>query len=144
MGMKFIFNMFEKKLRTKVDVNYFGRKVAIDKEFSVGDSNKRYVYQVTHDKIKYIIKGYRIQDTALELDPPETMKVQRSSRIVLMRSTEYTKSNLSCIIRWYFFGRFACVFNPHLVKFLSLDLSLIHICRCRRYAVCRSRWSPYH
>eukprot|EP00826_Nyctotherus_ovalis_P009639 TRINITY_DN12548_c0_g1_i5.p1 TRINITY_DN12548_c0_g1~~TRINITY_DN12548_c0_g1_i5.p1 ORF type:complete len:135 (-),score=45.78 TRINITY_DN12548_c0_g1_i5:16-420(-) len=21
-------------------------------------------------------------------------------------------------------------------------LSLIHICRCRRYAVCRSRWSP--
>jgi len=23
-------------------------------------------------------------------------------------------------------------------------LSLIHISRCRRYAVCRSRWSPYH
>ena len=32
--------------------------------------------------------------------------------------------------------------------FLSFDiviiLSLIHIWRCRRYAVCRSRWSPYH
>eukprot|EP00826_Nyctotherus_ovalis_P023329 TRINITY_DN1792_c0_g1_i14.p1 TRINITY_DN1792_c0_g1~~TRINITY_DN1792_c0_g1_i14.p1 ORF type:complete len:164 (+),score=25.06 TRINITY_DN1792_c0_g1_i14:65-556(+) len=27
---------------------------------------------------------------------------------------------------------------------IDLDLSLIHICRCRRYAVCRSRWSPYH
>eukprot|EP00826_Nyctotherus_ovalis_P037469 TRINITY_DN3415_c0_g2_i4.p1 TRINITY_DN3415_c0_g2~~TRINITY_DN3415_c0_g2_i4.p1 ORF type:complete len:352 (-),score=49.97 TRINITY_DN3415_c0_g2_i4:22-1077(-) len=26
----------------------------------------------------------------------------------------------------------------------ALILSLIHICRCRRYAVCRSRWSPYH
>eukprot|EP00826_Nyctotherus_ovalis_P019595 TRINITY_DN16062_c0_g1_i2.p1 TRINITY_DN16062_c0_g1~~TRINITY_DN16062_c0_g1_i2.p1 ORF type:complete len:114 (+),score=31.13 TRINITY_DN16062_c0_g1_i2:380-721(+) len=26
----------------------------------------------------------------------------------------------------------------------DLHLSLIHICRCRRYAVCRSRWSPYH
>eukprot|EP00826_Nyctotherus_ovalis_P015022 TRINITY_DN14234_c0_g1_i2.p1 TRINITY_DN14234_c0_g1~~TRINITY_DN14234_c0_g1_i2.p1 ORF type:complete len:298 (+),score=76.59 TRINITY_DN14234_c0_g1_i2:171-1064(+) len=25
-----------------------------------------------------------------------------------------------------------------------IGLSLIHICRCRRYAVCRSRWSPYH
>eukprot|EP00826_Nyctotherus_ovalis_P055470 TRINITY_DN7364_c0_g1_i17.p1 TRINITY_DN7364_c0_g1~~TRINITY_DN7364_c0_g1_i17.p1 ORF type:complete len:218 (+),score=45.46 TRINITY_DN7364_c0_g1_i17:603-1256(+) len=25
-----------------------------------------------------------------------------------------------------------------------ITLSLIHICRCRRYAVCRSRWSPYH
>eukprot|EP00826_Nyctotherus_ovalis_P031163 TRINITY_DN24879_c0_g1_i4.p1 TRINITY_DN24879_c0_g1~~TRINITY_DN24879_c0_g1_i4.p1 ORF type:complete len:268 (-),score=63.62 TRINITY_DN24879_c0_g1_i4:14-817(-) len=28
--------------------------------------------------------------------------------------------------------------------FLPEYLSLIHICRCRRYAVCRSRWSPYH
>eukprot|EP00826_Nyctotherus_ovalis_P022243 TRINITY_DN1730_c0_g1_i4.p1 TRINITY_DN1730_c0_g1~~TRINITY_DN1730_c0_g1_i4.p1 ORF type:complete len:108 (-),score=26.18 TRINITY_DN1730_c0_g1_i4:16-339(-) len=27
---------------------------------------------------------------------------------------------------------------------MQLKLSLIHICRCRRYAVCRSRWSPYH
>ena len=25
-----------------------------------------------------------------------------------------------------------------------LDLSLIHICRCRRSTLCRSRWSPYH
>eukprot|EP00826_Nyctotherus_ovalis_P039155 TRINITY_DN3739_c0_g1_i8.p1 TRINITY_DN3739_c0_g1~~TRINITY_DN3739_c0_g1_i8.p1 ORF type:complete len:287 (-),score=63.81 TRINITY_DN3739_c0_g1_i8:13-873(-) len=35
------------------------------------------------------------------------------------------------------------------INFVSGDimemwLSLIHICRCRRYAVCRSRWSPYH
>eukprot|EP00826_Nyctotherus_ovalis_P061334 TRINITY_DN8717_c0_g1_i2.p1 TRINITY_DN8717_c0_g1~~TRINITY_DN8717_c0_g1_i2.p1 ORF type:complete len:206 (-),score=45.45 TRINITY_DN8717_c0_g1_i2:9-626(-) len=29
-------------------------------------------------------------------------------------------------------------------KYGTLYLSLIHICRCRRYAVCRSRWSPYH
>ena len=26
----------------------------------------------------------------------------------------------------------------------SLSLSLIHICRCRRSTLCRSRWSPYH
>ena len=25
-----------------------------------------------------------------------------------------------------------------------LYLSLIHISRCRRYSLCRSRWSPYH
>ena len=24
------------------------------------------------------------------------------------------------------------------------DLSLIHITRCRRYSMCRSRWTPYH
>ena len=26
----------------------------------------------------------------------------------------------------------------------ELELSLIHICRCRRLLTCRSRWSPYH
>ena len=25
-----------------------------------------------------------------------------------------------------------------------INLSLIHICRCRRSTLCRSRWSPYH
>ena len=25
-----------------------------------------------------------------------------------------------------------------------VSLSLIHIWRCRRYSLCRSRWSPYH
>eukprot|EP00826_Nyctotherus_ovalis_P047593 TRINITY_DN5494_c0_g3_i3.p1 TRINITY_DN5494_c0_g3~~TRINITY_DN5494_c0_g3_i3.p1 ORF type:complete len:201 (+),score=37.64 TRINITY_DN5494_c0_g3_i3:285-887(+) len=35
---------------------------------------------------------------------------------------------------------------PHVlcVDTTASHLSLIHICRCRRYAVCRSRWSPYH
>ena len=27
---------------------------------------------------------------------------------------------------------------------LAYDLSLIHICSCRRPTLCRSRWSPYH
>eukprot|EP00826_Nyctotherus_ovalis_P029159 TRINITY_DN22_c0_g1_i2.p1 TRINITY_DN22_c0_g1~~TRINITY_DN22_c0_g1_i2.p1 ORF type:complete len:152 (-),score=37.60 TRINITY_DN22_c0_g1_i2:22-411(-) len=26
----------------------------------------------------------------------------------------------------------------------DIELSLIHICRCRRLLTCRSRWSPYH
>ena len=33
-------------------------------------------------------------------------------------------------------------FNPMFFDYKFL--SLIHIWRCRRYAVCRSRWSPYH
>eukprot|EP00826_Nyctotherus_ovalis_P029864 TRINITY_DN2368_c0_g2_i2.p1 TRINITY_DN2368_c0_g2~~TRINITY_DN2368_c0_g2_i2.p1 ORF type:complete len:238 (+),score=59.17 TRINITY_DN2368_c0_g2_i2:149-862(+) len=33
-----------------------------------------------------------------------------------------------------------------ITKYLDkpIDLSLIHICRCRRLLTCRSRWSPYH
>ena len=30
------------------------------------------------------------------------------------------------------------------IEIITQSLSLIHIWRCRRYAVCRSRWSPYH
>eukprot|EP00826_Nyctotherus_ovalis_P048046 TRINITY_DN5620_c0_g3_i1.p1 TRINITY_DN5620_c0_g3~~TRINITY_DN5620_c0_g3_i1.p1 ORF type:complete len:385 (-),score=66.73 TRINITY_DN5620_c0_g3_i1:22-1176(-) len=30
------------------------------------------------------------------------------------------------------------------IGFIPLYLSLIHICRCRRSTLCRSRWSPYH
>ena len=30
------------------------------------------------------------------------------------------------------------------MKIFLLYLSLIHIWRCRRYSLCRSRWSPYH
>ena len=41
----------------------------------------------------------------------------------------------------------AFIFAPNL-KAMGLmthrDLSLIHICRCRRRLRCRSRWSPYH
>ena len=30
------------------------------------------------------------------------------------------------------------------IRVAPLDLSLIHIWRCRRSTLCRSRWSPYH
>ena len=29
-------------------------------------------------------------------------------------------------------------------NYIYIILSLIHIWRCRRYSLCRSRWSPYH
>ena len=35
-------------------------------------------------------------------------------------------------------------FGPPAIPHLFLDLSLIHIWRCRRIERCRSRWSPYH
>eukprot|EP00826_Nyctotherus_ovalis_P065842 TRINITY_DN9694_c0_g1_i19.p1 TRINITY_DN9694_c0_g1~~TRINITY_DN9694_c0_g1_i19.p1 ORF type:complete len:373 (-),score=120.89 TRINITY_DN9694_c0_g1_i19:25-1119(-) len=34
--------------------------------------------------------------------------------------------------------------NIKKVKRVVMRLSLIHICRCRRSTLCRSRWSPYH
>ena len=34
--------------------------------------------------------------------------------------------------------------NAHHVTWINNELSLIHIWRCRRSTLCRSRWSPYH
>ena len=34
--------------------------------------------------------------------------------------------------------------NSIILTFPPCKLSLIHIWRCRRYSLCRSRWSPYH
>eukprot|EP00826_Nyctotherus_ovalis_P032078 TRINITY_DN25907_c0_g1_i1.p2 TRINITY_DN25907_c0_g1~~TRINITY_DN25907_c0_g1_i1.p2 ORF type:complete len:120 (+),score=25.84 TRINITY_DN25907_c0_g1_i1:104-463(+) len=38
--------------------------------------------------------------------------------------------------------QFENTFTTNEFEEYKLLLSLIHICRCRRYAVCRSRWSP--
>ena len=40
-------------------------------------------------------------------------------------------------------GRIYCTYSFY-NEFTFLDLSLIHIWRCRRSTLCRSRWSPYH
>eukprot|EP00826_Nyctotherus_ovalis_P058108 TRINITY_DN7967_c0_g1_i1.p1 TRINITY_DN7967_c0_g1~~TRINITY_DN7967_c0_g1_i1.p1 ORF type:complete len:154 (+),score=14.53 TRINITY_DN7967_c0_g1_i1:469-930(+) len=37
-----------------------------------------------------------------------------------------------------------CVKPNMQMKLVVSNLSLIHICRCRRLLTCRSRWSPYH
>ena len=34
--------------------------------------------------------------------------------------------------------------KSNIISFVSQGLSLIHIWRCRRSTLCRSRWSPYH
>ena len=39
--------------------------------------------------------------------------------------------------------RFKIIFHYFILSWW-MDLSLIHIWRCRRSTLCRSRWSPYH
>eukprot|EP00826_Nyctotherus_ovalis_P026637 TRINITY_DN2079_c0_g2_i1.p1 TRINITY_DN2079_c0_g2~~TRINITY_DN2079_c0_g2_i1.p1 ORF type:complete len:281 (+),score=48.40 TRINITY_DN2079_c0_g2_i1:156-998(+) len=67
------------------------------------------------------------------------------------------KKALRDILLWWLFTIPACTLAPYIFSMIfntvyeaapncchaDLVLSLIHICRCRRYAVCRSRWSPY-
>eukprot|EP00826_Nyctotherus_ovalis_P013392 TRINITY_DN13615_c0_g1_i14.p1 TRINITY_DN13615_c0_g1~~TRINITY_DN13615_c0_g1_i14.p1 ORF type:complete len:130 (+),score=3.29 TRINITY_DN13615_c0_g1_i14:112-501(+) len=77
----------------------------------------------------------------------------------LSSNSMYLRFNqLYIIVRYYISSYYLFVhsFNKLHKDFLDFEivfccyfdkgesLSLIHICRCRRYAVCRSRWSPYH
>ena len=42
------------------------------------------------------------------------------------------------------YGMMILVHLETCLHIIHWDLSLIHIWRCRRYSLCRSRWSPYH
>ena len=58
-------------------------------------------------------------------------KIPGSPRISVLQVTE----------SWWKRGYKMCSFT---FFWLGTPLSLIHIWRCRRYSLCRSRWSPYH
>ena len=55
----------------------------------------------------------------------------------------YIRARVNFILTGYFLpaGRWQC---HRRINFYILYLSLIHIWRCRRSTLCRSRWSPYH
>ena len=42
------------------------------------------------------------------------------------------------------FDRYFAISHPFVYSKRILNLSLIHIWRCRRSTLCRSRWAPYH
>ena len=46
--------------------------------------------------------------------------------------------------REFGYQKFIGGMNRHISLKSDKELSLIHICRCRRRLRCRSRWSPYH
>eukprot|EP00826_Nyctotherus_ovalis_P051031 TRINITY_DN633_c0_g7_i1.p2 TRINITY_DN633_c0_g7~~TRINITY_DN633_c0_g7_i1.p2 ORF type:complete len:137 (-),score=15.86 TRINITY_DN633_c0_g7_i1:16-426(-) len=73
---------------------------------------------------------------------------------IFFKETHLNKDNAharlenNCAILLFLYRLIFSVENTFIshVSFVVIlgSLSLIHICRCRRYAVCRSRWSPYH
>jgi len=99
------------KLRSEVDVKYFGERVKIEKE--LGNSEGRYVYQVSHKGVPYILKGFRIQ---LEHLNPEDKTSVVFFKASLMQISE--------VFQEYYFGKAAEPFNPHIAAPLALDFMI--------------------
>eukprot|EP00826_Nyctotherus_ovalis_P007657 TRINITY_DN11946_c0_g1_i3.p2 TRINITY_DN11946_c0_g1~~TRINITY_DN11946_c0_g1_i3.p2 ORF type:complete len:191 (+),score=39.72 TRINITY_DN11946_c0_g1_i3:186-758(+) len=80
------------------------------------------------DIVKYLV-GNKVDTQKREVKKEEAEKLANEYNMKYVETSAFTGQNVS-----------EAIFS------ISRDiyLSLIHICRCRRYAVCRSRWSPYH
>ena len=59
----------KKKIRTKVDINYFKEQAIIKEQLKVGDPNSRYIYRIEHRNKIYILKGLKIRIE--HLDPED-------------------------------------------------------------------------
>eukprot|EP00826_Nyctotherus_ovalis_P004355 TRINITY_DN10939_c0_g1_i2.p1 TRINITY_DN10939_c0_g1~~TRINITY_DN10939_c0_g1_i2.p1 ORF type:complete len:309 (-),score=70.44 TRINITY_DN10939_c0_g1_i2:16-942(-) len=70
--------------------------------------------------------------------------VSSKKRYIMSKANPFTLAGKSAEETLFQIDIFEAERKEHTEEYLILTLSLIHICRCRRYAVCRSRWSPYH
>eukprot|EP00826_Nyctotherus_ovalis_P002366 TRINITY_DN10467_c0_g4_i1.p1 TRINITY_DN10467_c0_g4~~TRINITY_DN10467_c0_g4_i1.p1 ORF type:complete len:500 (-),score=76.16 TRINITY_DN10467_c0_g4_i1:15-1514(-) len=89
-------------------------------------------------KLKEMLKLGQVVQLALENVSFNNFHSLIEDTAILLKLEKFTLSKFKC----------SDVSIDHFVKLMkasrNIYLSLIHICRCRRYAVCRSRWSPYH
>jgi len=102
----------EKKLRTKVDIKCFKESVKFVHEFKVGDEG-RYVYQVSHQNINYILKGFRIQLEHLNISK------EKSKEFFMQNLVE-----ISEVFQEYYFAKAASKISSHVTAPLCLDFAI--------------------
>eukprot|EP00826_Nyctotherus_ovalis_P059134 TRINITY_DN8199_c0_g1_i20.p1 TRINITY_DN8199_c0_g1~~TRINITY_DN8199_c0_g1_i20.p1 ORF type:complete len:650 (-),score=99.46 TRINITY_DN8199_c0_g1_i20:24-1973(-) len=109
------------------------------KAFIVSDNNEILIYDLAHKvldawtknkgrnlPINYLDRFNRVYDI-VQINPHKYILYTHYTFIVLdteLPTPKYSRCTTS--------------------KAYAINLSLIHICRCRRIERCRSRWSPYH
>eukprot|EP00826_Nyctotherus_ovalis_P006486 TRINITY_DN11549_c0_g1_i6.p1 TRINITY_DN11549_c0_g1~~TRINITY_DN11549_c0_g1_i6.p1 ORF type:complete len:111 (-),score=22.57 TRINITY_DN11549_c0_g1_i6:22-354(-) len=94
--------------------------------FEYFEVRKMYLTYLQEASTKLAIKEYEKEVAQIQKDLYRTFPNHKAFRQTIEGTTDITQ--LKNILR----------------ATVKHNLSLIHICRCRRYAVCRSRWSPYH
>ena len=84
------------KIRSNVDLKYFGKRVNIEKEFNVDNEEEKYIYQVNCKYNIYILKGSKIHLEYLS-SKDKTSLIQ-----------------ISEVFQEYYFAKAASFFNPHI------------------------------
>ena len=102
------------------------------------------VYKFDHE-----VKGqHRISGTECTWQWQKSINLTMRSKVNLESGTwMYVSRNVKTPINLTLRSKFKVVSGSWMYathRLMVIHLSLIHIWRCRRYAVCRSRWSPYH
>ena len=103
----------DRKIRTNVDLKYFGERLKIEKELNIPNDNKRYVYQVSCKGNIYILKGFKIY---LEHLSPGN----KTSEHLFMTSL----IQISEVFQEYYFAVATSSFNPHITTPLFMDFAI--------------------
>jgi len=101
------------KIGSDVYVKHFKKKLKVENLFVVGDEKERYVYQVSYQGTRYILKGFKIRVEHFDLENRRSVEIFEQN---LMKMSE--------IFQEYYFARAASLINPHIAKPLSLDLEV--------------------
>ena len=107
------------------------------------------------DKRDEAILEYKINSVTREISGPASIEPARSIKIESACFNPFRDLKNSIIVNGNMNSKTngsTCIELPQpvnpsrksLKSYLIISLSLIHIWRCRRYSLCRSRWSPYH
>ena len=102
--------------------------------------------KVIFKKLEITVDSWYIELTGIHLEKFELSKI-RVVKSSICQKFEFLEKGLIYIYilyseRWKKKLSHSILYFP--TSFEHRPLSLIHIWRCRRSTLCRSRWSPYH
>ena len=102
--------MKKAEIQTEVDLKCFNQRVKIEGDMSVSNLGERYVYKVSHNRVFYVLKGYKIQIEHLVPGNEQSANLFKNSIRIINE-----------IFQEYYFARIASLFNKHFAKPLLLD-----------------------
>eukprot|EP00826_Nyctotherus_ovalis_P010344 TRINITY_DN12737_c0_g4_i1.p1 TRINITY_DN12737_c0_g4~~TRINITY_DN12737_c0_g4_i1.p1 ORF type:complete len:121 (-),score=14.45 TRINITY_DN12737_c0_g4_i1:1-363(-) len=120
--------------------------MGILKANSLKKKHNQQMFRATLEQLrKWAVYSAQLKASGLyELEEKMSAVESIRKKIYWNKLLEYTKSRQIKKIQREFIAktRKNLLTKRYFIKWLNL--SLIHICRCRRIERCRSRWSPYH